>query len=111
MRDGVCRASVATLAARLNMDTSTIRRHLKTLTDSGYLQDLTPGLRNRPHIYQPGSKFTRKPAPEPILPDVNDDTEDIPLTGMAENTSNFSGGSAENISTSAENTSEVWQKA
>jgi hypothetical protein len=109
MRDGVCRASVATLAARLNMNPSTIKRHLGTLIDSGYLQDLTPGRRNRPHIYQPAGKYKRKPAPETALPD-DDDTEDIPTTGSAESTTSTDTGSAESTTSGAENTTRYGRK-
>jgi DNA-binding Lrp family transcriptional regulator len=112
MRDGVCRASVDTLAGRLNVSRSTIKRYLKMLTDTGYLVDHTPDLRNRPHIYQPGSRFSRKPgtepAPEPILPPVlpgdDDDSEDIPLTGGSERTTNQDGGGSQRTTTGAERT-------
>jgi len=86
------------------MNPSTIKRHLGTLIDSGYLQDRTPNLRNRPHIYQPGSKFSRKLAPEPIIPDDDDDTEDIPLTGGSECTPIPEGGGSQRTTTSAERT-------
>lgn len=51
MEDGVCRASVRTMADMTGINRETIRRHLQTLCDAGYLRDTTPGLRNRPHIY------------------------------------------------------------
>ncbi|HPC06578.1 MAG TPA: DnaA N-terminal domain-containing protein, partial [Anaerolineaceae bacterium] len=80
----------------------TIKRHLKMLTDTGYLVDRTPNLRNRPHIYQPGSKFTRQPAPEPILPDDDDDTEDIPPAGRSERTTSPETGRSERPTTRSE---------
>jgi len=51
MKDGVCRASLSTLADRLHLSTRTILRALKLLVNSGYLADLTPRLRNSPHEY------------------------------------------------------------
>jgi hypothetical protein len=51
MSDGICRAKIETLASELNLDRTTIMRHLDTLVENGYLEDTTPYLRNRPHIY------------------------------------------------------------
>lgn len=51
MRDGVCRKSVNELAKMIGVSTRTIRRHLETLCEAGYIEDRTPDLVNRPHIY------------------------------------------------------------
>jgi DNA-binding MarR family transcriptional regulator len=51
MADGVCKASLSTIGEELGLDESTISRHLKILVTDGYLLDLTPDLRNRPHVY------------------------------------------------------------
>lgn len=51
MEDGVCKASLDTIAGAIGVDKATVMRHAKTLCDDGYLKDLTPELRNRPHIY------------------------------------------------------------
>ncbi len=56
MADGVCRASVTTIANGLGMERSTVQKHLQALCDDGYLEDKTPGRRNSPHVY----KDTRK---------------------------------------------------
>ena len=50
MREGVCRASLRRLAQLLGCNQSTVQRHLRRLITEGYLEDTTPGLRNRPHI-------------------------------------------------------------
>lgn len=60
MRDGICRASVSTIADRLKLNRSTIQRHISVLITDGYLLDLSPDLRNRPHIYKIAPhKFTQ----------------------------------------------------
>jgi hypothetical protein len=51
MDDKVCRASMQKMADRLNVSAKTIERHAKTLCQDGYLEDLTPGVKNKPHIY------------------------------------------------------------
>lgn len=50
--DSVCRASIERLATDLDLSTRTVIRYLKTLVEEGYLVDLTPNLRNRPHSYR-----------------------------------------------------------
>jgi hypothetical protein len=40
------------MAQLAGMDEVTVLRHLHPLVADGYLLDLTPDLRNRPHIYQ-----------------------------------------------------------
>ena len=56
MKDGVCRASLETLADGMGVDRSTISRHLAALCEDGYIKDLTPDLRNRPHVYSDTGK-------------------------------------------------------
>jgi len=60
MEDGVCRASTHTIAEFLGLDRATICRHLEVLVEEGYLKDLTPELRNRPHIYADTGKASLK---------------------------------------------------
>lgn len=52
MEDGVSRASMDTIASRLDISAKTARRHTQKLCHKGYLQDLTPNRRNAPHIYR-----------------------------------------------------------
>jgi DNA-binding Lrp family transcriptional regulator len=51
MEDGVCKASLETIAEGIGVDRATVMRHAKVLCDAGYLKDLTPDLKNRPHVY------------------------------------------------------------
>lgn len=57
MSDGVCRAKLETLAEQLGMSTRTIIRHIEPMVEGGYLKDLTPDLKNRPHIYADTGKI------------------------------------------------------
>lgn len=57
MSDGVCRAGLEKIAARLGMSERTIIRHLDTLCDGGFLFDTTPTLKNKPHIYADTGKI------------------------------------------------------
>jgi DNA-binding Lrp family transcriptional regulator len=51
MEDGVCKASLETIGDGIGVDKATVMRHAKELCEAGYLKDLTPELRNRPHVY------------------------------------------------------------
>lgn len=51
MKDGVCHASIETVAGHIDISPKTARRHIKTLCEHGYLKDTTPNVRNKPHIY------------------------------------------------------------
>ena len=52
MEDGVSRAAMKTIAAQLDISDKTARRHTQKLCDRGYLEDLTPDVRNAPHVYR-----------------------------------------------------------
>jgi len=56
MRSGVCYASVETLTEHLGISQKSVRRHLKRLCGAKYLEDLTPGVRNKPHTYKDTAK-------------------------------------------------------
>ena len=58
MKDGVCRATIEHIAERIHVDRTTVMRHIGLLVDSGYLEDLTPLLRNKPHIYRDTGKVS-----------------------------------------------------
>ena len=60
MPDGVCKASLATIGELLGLDPATVSRHMKTLVDNGYLVDLSPDLRNRPHVYADTGKVVMR---------------------------------------------------
>ena len=51
MENGVCYASLGTIAREILVSYKTIQRHVNILVQKGYLEDLTPNLRNRPHTY------------------------------------------------------------
>lgn len=56
MEDRVCKASLTKIAKRLGINKSTLLRHIKVLCEDGYLEDLTPDLRNKPHTYRDTGK-------------------------------------------------------
>jgi DNA-binding MarR family transcriptional regulator len=51
MENRVCTASLEKIAKRASISRSAVKRHIKELCKAGYLKDLTPDLRNHPHIY------------------------------------------------------------
>jgi hypothetical protein len=55
---GICYASLETLAEELGLNKRTIIRKLSILTATGYLNDDTPNLKNRPHTYSLTTKAT-----------------------------------------------------
>ena len=57
MSDGVCRAKLEKIADMIGVSERTIIRHSQILCDGGYLFDITPELRNKPHIYADTGKI------------------------------------------------------
>jgi hypothetical protein len=53
---GVCQAAIETIANDLKLSYRTVLRHVKLLAKDGYLEDLTPDLRNVPHTYRETGK-------------------------------------------------------
>lgn len=51
MEDKVCKAALEKIGESIGVDKATVQRHAKELCEAGYLVDLTPELRNRPHVY------------------------------------------------------------
>ena len=51
METGVCTASLETIAHRIGSSRKTAERHIKRLVKQGYLADLTPNLKHKPHTY------------------------------------------------------------
>lgn len=51
MKDGVCNATLETIAYGLEMSRTTVMNHAKKLVELGYLEDRSPNLRNHPHTY------------------------------------------------------------
>jgi hypothetical protein len=56
MEDRVCRASQDTIANDLGISRATVNQHIDTLVKNGYLEDMTPNLRNAPHTYRDSGK-------------------------------------------------------
>ena len=52
----VCYASKETIAKHANISPKTVQRHLHSLVERGYLEDLTPDKRNAPHTYKDAGK-------------------------------------------------------
>jgi hypothetical protein len=52
----VCNAAISTIADELNLSYATTLRHVKILVKDGYLDDLSPNLRNHPHTYRDTGK-------------------------------------------------------
>lgn len=60
MEDGVCRASLSRIAKDLHLDGATIMRHTEKLVKDGYLIDMTPDRKNRPHVYADAGRVVMK---------------------------------------------------
>lgn len=60
MSDGVCKASLSTIAELLGISPATVMRHAEELCKDGYFVDLTPDLKNRPHVYADTGKVVMK---------------------------------------------------
>lgn len=58
MENHVCQAALETIGERLGIDRSTVMRHIENLVADGWMEDKTPGLRNRPHTYADTGKLT-----------------------------------------------------
>lgn len=51
MEDRVCKASLEKVGARVGMSAKSAERHVSTLVEAGYLTDLTPDVKHKPHEY------------------------------------------------------------
>ena len=60
MADGVCKASILRLASELNLTPNTVAKHVSLLETDGYVKDMTPDVRNKPHIYVDTGKLRIK---------------------------------------------------
>ncbi len=57
MEDGVCKASMQTIGEGIGLNMRTAIRHVDVLVAAGYLKDMTPELRNKPHVYADTGKI------------------------------------------------------
>jgi DnaD/phage-associated family protein len=60
MKEEVCRASIKRLADELGMSDVTVEKHIKLLETGQYIKDLTPDLKNKPHVYVDTEKLKLK---------------------------------------------------
>lgn len=60
MPDGICYASQETIATELNISRKTVNEHIEILIENGYLRDLTPDVKNKPHSYADTGKIKLK---------------------------------------------------
>jgi DNA-binding Lrp family transcriptional regulator len=51
LQSGFCTASIETIANDLRLNYGTVLRHIKVLVRDGYLEDMTPDVRNHAHKY------------------------------------------------------------
>ena len=54
---GRCAANLQAIADELHLNISTALWHVENLVRDGYLKDMTPHLRGRPHVYADTGKF------------------------------------------------------
>jgi DNA-binding MarR family transcriptional regulator len=73
MTDHVCKASIQTISDRIGYHRTTVIRALHTLIEAGLVKDLTPDLRDRPHILRPTEKALRWIEANPVEQDQGDE--------------------------------------
>lgn len=56
MKNGVCQATLEKIGERAGLSRQAVIEHIKKLEETGYIQDMTPELRNRPHTYKDTGK-------------------------------------------------------
>lgn len=56
MQNGVCQATLETIAERVGLSRQAVIEHIQKLEEAGYIEDTTPDLRNRPHTYRDTGK-------------------------------------------------------
>jgi DnaD/phage-associated family protein len=60
MKDEKCNAAIQRLAKELGLSDDTIGKHIKVLEKGGYIKDLTPDVRHKPHEYIDTGKLKLK---------------------------------------------------
>jgi transposase len=84
---GVCNASLEKIATELNVSYNTVRTHINTLVEHGYLADLTPTLRNHPHTYadtgKAGLVLSITAAPQKLRSDSSSEFEECAPQNLA----------------------------
>jgi DnaD/phage-associated family protein len=82
MKDEVCKASILRLAKELNLSDDTIGKHIKLLEKGGYIKDLTPDVRHKPHVYVDTEKLKLKIN---LFMEEETGTEKVGTSGYREN--------------------------
>lgn len=60
MKERLCRASQESISKRLGLSRQTVNKHLSELINEGYIVDLSPNLKNRPHLFKLTEKIFEK---------------------------------------------------
>jgi len=79
MEDGVSRAAMKSIAEQLGISVKTARRHTQKLCERGYLEDLTPDVRNTPHMYRDTGRVLIESHRESNLDEHSLDLESNPV--------------------------------
>ena len=103
MEDRVCKASLSTIAKKLHIDKATVSRHAEKLVNDGYLIDLTPDLRNKPHVYADAGRVVMKSKMEAGVAESN--------SRVAQNNASVAESQLNRISNRDSNMVEVKEKA
>jgi len=71
MSTGLCTASQGKIADNLGLSRQTVNKFISLLCGAGYLEDLTPTLKNRPHAYRDtGKVYLRQTTEAGLVPTV-----------------------------------------
>jgi hypothetical protein len=76
MENGVCQASLDTIADGIGLSRRSVFDHVHLLIEKGYIQDMTPDLRNHPHTYKDTGKASLHMAVS-ALQDVQGAMQDV----------------------------------
>jgi DnaD/phage-associated family protein len=82
MKDEKCRAAIKRLANELNLSDDTIAKHIALLEKGGYIKDLTPDVRHKPHEYVDTGKLKLKIN---LFMEEEEGTEKLGTSGYREN--------------------------
>jgi DnaD/phage-associated family protein len=94
MKDEVCKAAIKRLADELGLSDDTIGKHIKLLEKGGYIKDLTPEVRHKPHEYVDTGKLKLKIN---LFMEEETGTEKVGTSGYLENRVKESSSTSENL--------------
>jgi DnaD/phage-associated family protein len=93
MKDEVCKAAIKRLADELGLSDDTIGKHIKLLEKGGYIKDLTPDVRHKPHEYVDTGKLKLKIN---LFMEEDEGTEKLGTSGYRKNRVKESSSTSEN---------------